>query len=239
MKKRPNASDGTDVTSRHIRSTVDSVLLHDMKNLGFRLGLLLGNLEEHYGDPDFKRSVVDLLHGTLDKLESTLEHWSARKEKLFIKVSLDLNDLVGEVIRATRLRDGSRPAGTRLETELGAVPRVWGDPHFLRDAFSSVVLNALEAAGPTGSVRIRTLVPARRRTRAVVEIEDDGPGMSAAFIRSSLFRPFRSTRTDGVGLGLYTARQIVRFHGGDIRVSSTPGKGTLVRVTLPGADEPS
>ena len=210
-----------------------------MKNLGFRLELLLGNLEEHYGDPDFKRSVVELLHGTLDKLDTTLSRWSARKGTLFIKVPLDLNDLVREVLRATRLRDGSRPAGTRLETDLGSVPAVWGDPHFLTDALSSILLNALEAAGPTGSVRVRTLVPARGRKRALVEIEDDGPGMTAAFVRGSLFRPFHSTKTGGVGLGLYTARQIVRFHGGDIRVSSTPGKGTLVRVTLPGADEPS
>lgn len=228
---------GTSIATRQLRSTVDSVLLHDMKNLGFRLELLLGNLEEHYGDPDFKRSVVDLLHGTLGKLEATLENWSARKESLFVKVALDLNDLVGEVLRAARLRDGSRPAGTRVETELGTVPHVWGDPHFLTDALSSVLLNALEAAGPAGSVRVRTLVPARSRTRALVEIEDDGAGMAPAFVRGSLFRPFRTTKKGGVGLGLYTARQIVRFHGGDIRVSSTPGKGTVVRITLPGAGE--
>jgi signal transduction histidine kinase len=230
---------GGRLAARQVRSTVDSVLLHDMKNLGFRLSLLLGNLEEHYGDPDFKRSVVELLHGTLGKLESTLENWSARKESLFVKVSLDLNDLVREVLRTARLRDGSRPSGTRLESDLGTIPPVWGDPHFLADALSSVLLNALEAAGPTGSVRVRTLVPARSRKRATVEIEDDGPGMTTAFIRSSLFRPFRSTKTGGVGLGLYTARQIVRFHGGSIRVSSVPGKGTIVRVTLPRVDEPS
>ena len=222
-----------------MRSAVDSVLLHDMKNLGFRLNLLLGNLEEHYGDPEFKRSVVDLLHGTLDKLETTLDHWSTRKEALFIKVPLDLNDLVNEVIRTTSLRDGSRPAGTLLTTELAVIPRVWGDPHFLRDALSSIVLNALEAGGPAGSVWLRTQAQAHVPKRVVVEVRDDGPGMTAAFIRGSLFRPFRSTKTEGVGLGLYAARQIVRFHGGDIHVSSAPGKGTLVRVTLPGADEPT
>lgn len=232
-------AEGTNAASRQIRSTVDSILLHDMKNLGFRLSLLLSNLEEHYGDPEFKRSVVELLHGTLNKLETTLGKWSARKDSLFVKVALDLNDLVGEVVRSARLRDGSPPAGTRIETEPGAVPSVWGDPHFLADALSSVLQNALEAAGPTGSVRVRTLASVRGRRRALVEIEDDGPGMTAAFVRSSLFRPFRSTKSGGVGLGLYTARQIVRFHGGEIRVSSAPGKGTLVRITLPRADETS
>ena len=49
--------------------------------------------------------------------------------------------------------------------------------------------------------------------------------MTAAFVRSRLFRPFRSTKSDGVGLGLYTARQIVRFHGGEIRVVERAGRG--------------
>ena len=65
-------AEGTNAASRQIRSTVDSILLHDMKNLGFRLSLLLSNLEEHYGDPDFKRSVVELLHGTFEQARTTL-----------------------------------------------------------------------------------------------------------------------------------------------------------------------
>jgi len=47
--------------SRRLRSTLDRVLVHDIKNMGFRLQLLLTNLEEHYGDPEFKRSVQELL----------------------------------------------------------------------------------------------------------------------------------------------------------------------------------
>ena len=45
--------------TRGLRSAADSVLLHDMKNVGQRLNLLLSNLDEHYGNPDFKRSVSD------------------------------------------------------------------------------------------------------------------------------------------------------------------------------------
>src|SRR5512143_3460306 len=104
-----------------------------MKNLGFRLSLLLGNLEEHYGDPDFKRSVVDVLHGTLTTLETSLERWSARKEAVLVKVPLDLSDLVSEVLRRARLRDGSRST-TRVETEVRDVPAVWGDPYYLEEA---------------------------------------------------------------------------------------------------------
>jgi signal transduction histidine kinase len=212
---------------------MDSVLLHDMKNLGFRLRLLLGNLEQHYGDPEFKRSALNALAGVVEKLDTTVARWSSQPAPVLIKVPLDLNDLVAEVLGSTFLRDGSGPASTAVEAQLADVPRVWGDPHYLREALSSIFLNALEAAGPDGTVSVLTSSPVRGRRRALIEFRDDGPGMAPEFVKNELFRPFRSTKPQGVGLGLYTARQIVRFHHGTIRVFSKAGEGTVVRVSLP------
>ena len=56
-------------------------------------------------------------------------------------------------------------------------------------------------------------------------------------VRLRLFRPFQTTKPDGVGLGLYSARQIVGLHRGTIGVRSAPGAGTTVRIALPAADE--
>ena len=82
------------------------------------------------------------------------------------------------------------------------------------------------------TVRSRVEQKGRKRL-AVVEIEDDGPGMSDDFVRNRLFRPFQTTKQDGVGLGLYTASQILLFHKGDLVVKSRPGEGTLVQAILP------
>ena len=229
MPARPRPS------KRRLRSTMDSVLMHDMRNMRFRLGLLLENLEEHYGDPDFKRSVVELLQATQEKLDAMVARWSAHADSILIKVELDLNDVVREVLRVDRLR---RPGGGRppaVATDLGGLPRVWGDPHYLKDAFQSVFENALEAVTPAGgTVTVRSRTERRgRKCVAVVEIEDDGPGMSEDFVHGRLFRPFQTTKPDGVGLGLYTASQILLFHKGDLVVESSPGKGTLVRAVLP------
>ena len=214
---------------------MDSVLLHDMRNMGFRLGLVLENLEEHFGDPDFKRSVVELLQGTREKLDAMVGRWSAHADSILIKVEVDLNDVVREVLRVARLR---RPGGVRpptVTTELGPLARVWGDPHYLQDALLSVFENALEAVSPAGGhVTVRSRVERRgKRSLAVVEIEDDGPGMSDDFVRNRLFRPFQTTKPEGVGLGLYTSSQILLFHRGDLVVKSRPGEGTLVRAILP------
>ena len=145
-------------SKQHLRSTMDSVLLHDMRNMGFRLGLVLENLEEHFGDPDFKRSVVELLQGTREKLDTMVSRWTAHTDSILIKVEVDLNDIVREVLRVAHVRGPAGGTPPRVTAELAPLPRVWGDPHYLQDALLSLVQNALEAVAPSGRARRRALV---------------------------------------------------------------------------------
>ena len=226
-------------SSRKIRSTLDRVLVHDIKNMGFRLQLLLSNLEENYGDPEFKRSVQELLRSTVQRIDGIVDRFSAHDEPVLIKVALDLNAIVRQVaVEETRRgmgvagEPGRRPA---LALALGSVPEVWGDPYYLTDALKSLLENALEAVGADGKVVVRTFRYVRaERPRAVVDIIDNGSGMTPEFVRDRLFKPFQTTKDDGVGLGLATAGQIVQFHKGKINVFSRPGGGTVVRVVFPG-----
>jgi signal transduction histidine kinase len=229
----------------HLRSTLDRVLVHDIKNMGFRLQLLRSNLETHYGDPEFKRMIQELLSSTIDRLDSIVGRWSAHESELLIKVALDLNTVVRDIAggatrRGPRLEAVQSARLPALALALGEIPLIWGDPYFLRDAMTSLIDNALEAAGPSGKVLIRSFAQSSRkgrgRARAAFEIIDNGPGMSAEFLRDRLFQPFQTTKSDGVGLGLFTAGQIVRHHGGKIRVRSSAGEGTVVRLSFPGAD---
>jgi signal transduction histidine kinase len=227
-------------SSRKLRDTIDRVLIHDIKNMGFRLEMLRSNLDEHYGEPEFKRSVQELLAATAEKLDRIVGHWSEPEDAVLIKVSLDVNGLVREVVAAPLRRGGreSRSAGrlARLSLALGEVPPVWGDPYYLRDALASLVDNALEAAGPEGKVLVRSFSTGKgARQRAHLEIIDNGPGMSPDFVRDRLFEPFQTTKPDGVGLGVFTAKQIVRHHRGTVRVRSGPGEGTVIRVSFPAA----
>ena len=215
---------------RRIRATKDSVLIHDIRNLGLRLSLLLSNMEEHYDDPDFKRTAADLLQSTVQKLDGIARSWSSRGDTVLIKVPLELNDLVQEVLRTCRPR--GRASAPPVSASFAEVPPVWGDPYYLRDAIQSVVQNAQEALA--SCVTVRTGIERRgARNFAVVEVEDDGPGMPADFVRRRLFRPFQTMKPGGVGLGLYTARRILRHHRGDVEVRSAEGEGTNVRLLLP------
>jgi signal transduction histidine kinase len=220
-------------SSRRLRSTLDRVLIHEIKNVGFRLQLLLENLDAHYGDPEFKRSVQTLLASTIERLRAIVGRVSAHDQPVLIKVALDVNDLLREVAEGSTRR-GEENRGRLLALALGNPPQVWGDPYYLRDALSSLVENALEAASPSGRVFVRSFCDQTgRRSRAVVEVIDNGSGMSPEFVTDRLFQPFQTTKPDGVGLGLATASQIVRFHRGSIRVLSEPGGGTVVRLSFP------
>ena len=222
-----------------LRSALDRVLVHDVKNMSFRLRLLLSNLDEHWADPEFRKTVRDLLASTVERLEEIAGRFIAHEDAVLIKVELDPNELVRRVAeRPTRRGARGASGGASISLALGEVPRVWGDPYYLTDAFQSLLENAYEAASPGGKVLIRTVAGgSARRRRAILEFIDNGAGMTPEFLRDRLFRDFETTKPQGVGLGLATAGHIVRFHRGSIRVLSHPGGGTLVRVSLPAIAE--
>jgi signal transduction histidine kinase len=224
--------------SRRLRSTLDRVLVHDIKNMGFRLQLLLSNLEENYGNPEFKRSVEELLRSTVDRIDGIVDRFSTGDEPVLIKVPVDLNGLVREVAEGETRRGLSVPPavpGTRtLSLALGSVPQIWGDPYYLTDAVKSLIENALEAVPPEGRILVRTFRDdTAKRPRVILEIIDNGEGMTPEFVRDRLFKPFQTTKPDGVGLGLATASQIVHFHNGRFAVLTRPGGGTVVRIAFP------
>ncbi len=230
MAERPRSS-------ARLRSTLDRVLVHDVKNVSFRLRLLLSNLEEHWDDPEFRSTVKDLLAATVERLEAAVGRLAADPDAVLIKVSLDVNGLLREVAQRPARR-GRAARGPAVRFALGAVPRIWGDPFYLGDAFASLLENASEAAAPDGRVLVRSYAGGNaRRPRAIVEVIDNGAGMTPEFLRDRLFRPFETTKPGGVGLGLATAGQIVRFHRGTIRILSQPGGGTLVRLSFPASPE--
>src|SRR6266508_3862122 len=127
--------------SRRLHSTLDRVLVHDIKNMGFRLQLLLKNMEQHYDDPEFKRSVQELLSSTVRRIDQIVGRFSAHEEPVLIKVALDLNGIVREVaVGETRRGTDAEAGGPRrpaIALALGALPEVWGDPYYLTDALKS------------------------------------------------------------------------------------------------------
>ncbi|MCX6538872.1 MAG: ATP-binding protein [Acidobacteria bacterium] len=127
--------------------------------------------------------------------------------------------------------------GTRLEVNVPvALPPIVGDHHQLCQLVTNLLINALEALGGRGCIRVEAHERPghdQMHPRAVVVIvADDGPGIPAE-IAERIFNPFFTTKPQGSGLGLAIVRKIVDAHDGRIDVASTPGAGTTFTVMLP------
>ena len=148
--------------------------------------------------------------------------------------TVDLGDIVRDVLELTRARwqDPSRGHGREIvvETELAPLPQIPGDAAALREMLTNLVLNAIDALPQGGCLRVET---GRREDSATVAVSDTGAGMPEE-VRLRAHEPFFTTKgVKATGLGLSVAFGIARRHGGDLAIQSAPGRGTVVRVTLP------
>jgi signal transduction histidine kinase len=208
-----------------------NLLVHDLKNLAGRLAMLCQNLATRYEDPVFKGTALDLLDDTALHLRRLAEELRDHDGRIMVKLRVDLNRILEEALRDTR---PDLAGGVQVIHHCDPIPPIWGDAFLLRRAFACAIENALEAMKGSGTLAVRTaLVRRRGRGRVIVEIGDTGPGMDEQFIREHLFRPFTTTKEDGLGLGLYTIRQVVGLHEGTVRISSATDAGTRVRFSFP------
>lgn len=111
-------------------------------------------------------------------------------------------------------------------------PMVRGDAILLGQVLRSLVTNAIEAMPSGGNLRVSGAVADDRRP--TVRIQDDGVGMSVEQLARAM-KPFHTTKSTGLGVGLPLARRIVERAGGRISLSSRPGEGTIVELTLAAA----
>jgi len=218
------------VVHASLERTVDSVIVHDMKNLAFRLSALLQNLEENYENPLFKKNMTDILSDTIRKMDAIVKRFREERQHVIVKLRVDINQILSELIDGLphRVR-----RNVQIENHVSELPLVWGDPFYLHNAFHSIIENAIEAMPEGGILRVKTkLIKQRNKPKISIEITDTGVGMTRSFL-DKLFSPFVSTKEQGLGLGLFTSQQIFALHQGKIEVESAPGMGTTFRILLP------
>jgi signal transduction histidine kinase len=104
-----------------------------------------------------------------------------------------------------------------------------------RLGFTAAVENLVQNAIDAARERI-TVSGFAENGHAVVEVTDDGPGMTDAFVRDHLFRPFASTKRTGYGIGMYQTRDLIERWGGHLEIESEVGTGTTARVLMPLAE---
>ncbi|HEU5061183.1 MAG TPA: ATP-binding protein [Kofleriaceae bacterium] len=152
----------------------------------------------------------------------------ARPPRLKIE-QVTVGQVLGDLVTFLGPQFADRQVDLRLTA--GGGPRViQADSFQLKLALLNLLLNALQATSPGGSVEIAT---AGAGNQLSVEIRDSGEGVAPEQIER-VFDVFFTTREGGTGLGLPIARRIIDEHGGSLTLESAPGRGTVARVLLPG-----
>ncbi|TVQ91917.1 MAG: HAMP domain-containing protein [Deltaproteobacteria bacterium] len=206
-------------------------ITHEVRNplnaLSLNAELMADELEAL--DPDRATEAWELLEtisGEIERLTQVTGHYlqlARRPPTLLDKIRLD--SLIDDVLRL--LRPELEQFGVSFS--LSEIPshEILADGNQLRQALLNVLRNAVEA----GSHTLR-LSFAAAPNELVIQIADDGPGMSAEEAQRA-FDPFWSSKASGTGLGLAITRQILEAHGGTVRVQTAPSEGTTVQLVLP------
>jgi putative PEP-CTERM system histidine kinase len=199
-------------------------VMHDLKNLVSPLSMLLANAPRHADNPEFREDLIATVGDSVDSMKRMLQELGQARS-----IDRPLGPVALEPL-LRRVATERRNPCLVVESD-GSDPIVQADADKLAAALGHLAQNALDAvAGKKGSQGRVVLRLATRGDRAIVEVEDDGPGMAPAFVRDELFRPMSSTKQSGYGIGAYQARELVRDMGGRLSVASTPGVGTTMRI---------
>jgi putative PEP-CTERM system histidine kinase len=206
--------------------TMSTFFVHDLKNTTSTLSLMLQNLPKHFEDPAFRQDALRAIGNSVEKMNGLIRRLTMLRQKLDMAVSANnLNDVVESAIASAGFTGQAR-----LAKRLGALAPTPLDPEQMQKVVTNLLLNAREASGPEGEIAVET---AAQGGWVVLSVRDTGCGMNREFIEQHLFRPFRSTKKEGMGIGLYQSRMIVEAHRGRIEVESNEGKGSTFRVFLP------
>jgi signal transduction histidine kinase len=208
---------------------------HDFNNA---LAIIVGRVEAMLAgteDPEAQRHLDVILKVASDAgLTVQRIQGFARKRLARPSQSLDLNEVVDEVVEVTRSRwkDAAQARGVRYEmvVEHGEIPKIAGEAAELREALTNILFNALDAMPSGGTVTWST---GRAGDSVICAVADSGIGMPEA-VRRRVFDPFFTTKGErGTGLGLSVVYGIVTRHRGDIDVESRLGRGTTFTIRLP------
>ena len=217
-----------------------SGIAHDFNNalvpiLGF--SELLANNEAILRDQAAARKYLEIIQTAAKDASSVVarlrEFYRSRDDRESF-TAINLSKLVEQSVTLTKpkWKDQAQANGATIEvvTMLEAMPPVAGEESALREVFTNLIFNAVDAMPKGGTITVRAF---RLDESAVIEVADTGTGMTEE-VRRRCLEPFFSTKGDrGTGLGLSMVFGIIQRHSGIIDIRSQTGQGTTFVITLP------
>lgn len=222
---------------------IAAIITQDLKYEIASMSMLANNMEQYMHRAEFRADAIDTLRAVTDKLrymvrrlneplQGPITEAQAFIEQVRLPRLATPTDLV-PIIKQTLARTvGQSGQDHEVEARLPASLFAMVNADRIEIVIENIMLNAVEAMN---NMKGKLTVEAGTEDTGEVffSITDTGIGISEEFMRTRLFRPFATTKTSGVGLGLYTSLEVIRAYGGRIDVRSEKNTGTTFRVILP------
>jgi len=213
-----------------------SAIAHEIRNPLNYINLTLDHLRTKFAPVEEDKKA------TFEKLTSQLKSEVARINQQisdFLNYSRPANVNLRPIDARQVIEDSLRIVeGQAAENDIRIavvehedVPKIMGDPEFLRSVFNNLFINAVQAMGPNGGNLSVKLSP-EENVFVRFEVSDTGTGIPQENL-SKVFEPYFSTKETGTGLGLAIVQKIVEVHNGTIEVESVEGEGTKFTIRLP------
>jgi hypothetical protein len=206
---------------------LSSFVVHDVKNVISMVSMILQNAERKFDDPRFQKSTIDTLAGAQARMKRMINRLSAPKQQADFPITdCDLQSIILDLVAEMKLQEQSK---VTLALEVDRIPPVSGNREKIKGIISNLVINALEAIPGTGELHIWT---DESSESVLLHVKDTGVGMREKFLREELFHPFKTTKADGLGIGLFQSRELARQMAGDLTAESQVGKGSVFTLEL-------
>lgn len=203
--------------------------LHDLKNLASSLSLVAQNAAQYGSNIEFQASAMQTVKNTSQRIIDLMGELSrqAKEPNLSEGVpmeSVDVNVLIKDILAAVRSPECQPYFSPGLE-----VPVIQLKREAIKQVLLNLILNARQATEQQGMIEISTAYDGKQ---VIVELVDTGSGMSVAQLEN-VFQPFKSSKKNGLGVGLFQCKRIVEDHHGVVHIESQEGRGTTVIITFP------
>ena len=204
-------------------------VVHDIKNTIGQLRLLVSNITKFGDVKEFRDDMVITLGNSVERLEGMLKSLAVVGQRPATGQAHQVIDLI-EFLKKFTDEKCSLGHSLVINADIANTSRVQTDFAILQRVLEHVVSNALEASPPGVAV---TIDATAKKNTVLIAVRDHGPGMTQQFVNEELFRPLKSTKRGGFGIGGYQVRELMRDLGGDVTVESKVGEGTCVTLSLP------
>jgi putative PEP-CTERM system histidine kinase len=213
---------------------LSAFVLHDIKNAAAMLALVRANAPDNIHNPEFQKDMLEAVDDALIRMSKVQKRLNILKEEIIPEYTLiELRQFLNECCDAL----GKRLKGMSITLFCPAGVCINTDPQLLTRILENLFINAFDAGGDPPSAHLH-VEPKNEQNHVRISITDNGTGICTELLPDGLFQPFKTTKTNGSGIGLWQVKQLIQLLNGEIQANNSTNGAAKFVLRLPFNNEP-